>query len=296
MSERRPSDLHRVVTGPPEGPHVLILHGITESRRYWLPRVLPLAAHRRLVIPDLPGFGRSPKPFTDYTPRFFVESLLRLVEDELPAGAPFSIVGHSLGALLALELAVRAPGRVERLALLNLPRFNDPDEAHHVWFAGSFSYRNLLASNSLRANLAQVRRSGVRLTARSLRGLPWRVVSDARLFTYRSLTSTLENCLLHYRVDDILAAAPAVPTLVIHGEADQVAPLARLTDLPSRTPFPEVHVIRGAGHHPFHTHGALCVRLLEAHLSGRSAASVADAKTSFSLPRSSGLALGTGGA
>lgn len=291
----RPVDMHRVVVGPDAGPYVVVLHGITESRRYWLPRILPLAARRRLVIPDLPGFGQSPKPFTDYTPDFFVDSIRRLIHDEIPASAPFSIVGHSLGALLALEIAARDPGRVERLALMNLPRFNDPDEAHHVWFAGSFSYRNLLASNSLRANLAQVRRTGVRLTARYLRGLPWGVVSDARQFTFRSLTSTLEHCLLHYRVDDVLAAAPAVPTVLIHGEVDQVAPLERLLDLPSRPPYPEIHVIRGAGHHPFHTHGSLCLRLLEAHLAGRPAASVADGKAFFSLPRPGGLAIEAGG-
>lgn len=291
-----PIGVHRVVAGPESGPYVLVLHGITESRRYWLPRIRAFGAKRRLIIPDLPGFGLSPKPFTDYTPELFVRALRALVAREVPDGAPYSIIGHSLGALLAMELAAAEPDRVDRLALVSLPRFNDPDEAHHAWFAGSFSYRTLLGSNSLSANLAQVRRTGVRLTARYVRRLPWSVVSDARRFTFRSLTSTLEHCLLHYKVDEILAGVPAIPVLVIQGEADQVAPLARLVDLPARAPYPAIHVIRGAGHHPFHTHGPLCMRLLEAHLDGRPLEALADGRTSFALPRpGAGLALESSG-
>lgn len=285
----RTLELHRFVAGPPDGPPILVLHGITESRRYWLPRILPLASQYRLLIPDLPGFGLSPKPFTDYTPDYFVEALLGFLEQEVPGAPILHIIGHSLGALLALEIAARQPGRVGRLGLISVPRFSDPDEAHHVWFAGSYSYRNLLAANSLAANLSQVRRTGVRLAARYVKRLPWSVVSDSRHFTFRSLTSTLEHCLLHYRLDDVLATLPELPVLIIHGQGDQVAPVERLMDLPSRHPHPVLHVIRGSGHHPFHTHGSLCLKLLKAHLAG--AAVVSDGHTSFVVtPPDAGLA------
>lgn len=262
----RPLVLHKLVTGPPAAPPVLVLHGITGSRRYWLPRILDLSSRYRLVIPDLPGFGLSPKPFTDYTPAFFVEALVALLDQEGLGEARVRILGHSLGAVLALEIAARHPERVESLALMSLPRFSDPDVAHHVWFAGSFSYRKLLTANSLGASLSQARRTGVRLTARYLRRLPWRVVSDCRRFTFRSLTSTLEHCLLHHSVDGALDAIPRLRTVLIHGELDQVAPLDTIRDLPGRHPFPTLHVIRGSGHHPFHTHSGLCLRLLQAHL------------------------------
>jgi len=281
----RDLDLHRTVVGAPGGSPVLLLHGITESRRYWLPRILALGARHRLILPDLPGFGLSPKPFTDYTPEFFVDSLVGLLERERLDSQPLHLIGHSLGGLIAIELARRHPHLVASLALMSIPRFNDPEEAHRVWFAGSFSYRNLLTANSVGANLAQIRRTGLRLTARYLRRLPWRVVSDARRFTFRSLTSTLENCLLHYHLDDVLESVPRLPTLLIHGEQDQVAPLAPMLELPRRHPFPALHVIRGSGHHPFHTHGGACLRLIEAHLAGMPpAALAADPKTFLVRP------------
>ena len=259
--------LKRSIVGDPASAPVLVLHGITGSRRYWLPRILPLATRYRLLVPDLPGFGFSPKPFVDYTPEFFVDSLVEFLDQE-GIERPVHVVGHSLGSVLALELAARHPQRVARLALLNVPRYTDPDEAHKLWIAGSASYRNLLSVNSLSANLAQVRRTGFRLTSKYVRRLPIAVLADARRFTFRSLTSTLEHCLLHYRVDDVLEAIPEAPSLLILGDHDQVAPLEGLLDLPTRRKNVAVHVIHGAGHHPFHTHTSECLRLITGHLAG----------------------------
>jgi len=261
--------LHRSIVGPEGAPPVLVLHGITGSRRYWLPRILPLARHYRLIIPDLPGFGLSPKPFTDYTPSFFLETLVGLLEQEGLENEKLRIVGHSLGGVLGMELAAKYPELVERLTLLNIPRLSDPQKAHEIWFDGSASYRNLLMANSLRHNLAQVRRTGLRLTAKYMRHLSWAVVADCRRFTFRSLTSTLEHCLLHYRVDELLPTVPRLPILLIHGDADQVAPIEAAMGFPSSHPFPALRVIKGAGHHPFQTHTSICMKLIHAHLEDR---------------------------
>jgi len=250
-SSYRSLKLHRSVVGPEGAPPILVLHGITGSRRYWLPRILPLARRHRLIIPDLPGFGLSPKPFTDYTPAFFVET---------------QVVGHSLGSIVGLEIAAQYPERIEKLTLLNLPRLNDAQEAHTIWFDGSASYRNLLMANSVSHNLAQMKRSGLRLTARSMKRLPLAVMADCRRFTFRSLTSTLEHCLLHYRIDELLPTVPHVPILLIHGDSDQVAPIEHTLAFPGLHPFPALQVIRGAGHHPFHTHTETCLELIRAHV------------------------------
>ena len=258
--------LHRSVVGPEGAPPVLVLHGITGSRRYWLPRVLPLARRHRLIIPDLPGFGLSPKPFTDYTPDFFVETLMGLLQHEGLRNQKIKIVGHSLGGIIGLEIAARYPDLVDRLTLMNIPRLNNADEAHDIWFEGSASYRNLLMANSVGHNLAQMRRTGLRLTARYMKRLPWAVLADCRRFTFRSLTSTLEHCLLNYRIDELLPSVPRVPCLLIHGTEDQVAPIGKTLAFPAMHPFPALEVIEGAGHHPFHTHTATCLELVRAHL------------------------------
>jgi pimeloyl-ACP methyl ester carboxylesterase len=260
--------LHYETVGPEDAPPVLFLHGLTASRRYWIPRVFPLAAGRRLLVPDLPGFGLSPKPLADYTPAFFAEALLGLLDRERNT-EKFSIVGHSLGAILALELLRRAPGRVDRLVLSSLPRFFDPEDAHQTLVAGSSKYRKLVAMDSLGADLGQFRRTGWALTARYLRRLPWAAIADTRRFTYRSLTSTLEHCLMHHDLDPIFPELTRVPTLLLHGDLDQVAPISRVIELPFRHPFPVLQVLRGAGHHPLHTHLPLTLRVIRHHLDGK---------------------------
>lgn len=257
-------ELECVAAGDPAAPPLLVLHGIIASSRYWLPRILPLSERRRLVIPDLPGFGRSPKPFADYTVAFFVDALVGLLERQGLAERRFDVVGHSLGGLLALELAARlAEGQVRSLVALNVPNFADAESAHRVMLAGSTSYRRLLTVDSLAANLSQMRRVGFRGTARLLRRLPWPVVVDARRFTFRSLTSTLEHCLLHYRMDPLIDRLPAeLPLLLIHGARDQVAPLSGVLELADRTAAARLLVLPDAAHNPFHTHTRRCLALI----------------------------------
>lgn len=242
---------------------VLFLHGITGSRRYFRSRVAPLASDYRLIIPDLPGFGLSPKPHVDYTPVFFRDSVRRFMEAEGLAGRPCVIVGHSLGSLVSIEYAAAWPGEVKSMVLVNLPRYLSSEEAHLLFYAGSPNYRKLLGEDSLASNLAQLRRTGMELFLRYAFSFPFAVYADCRKFTLRSLTSTLEHSLLHYRVDEAIAKLPPIPTLLIAGERDTVAPLEKIRSLPGKYPFMRLETIDHSGHHVILTHTRRCLDLIE---------------------------------
>ncbi len=259
---RPPDALHYVELGPRDAPAVLFLHGITGSRRYWQKKVRPLAGEFRLILPDLLGFGLSPKPHVEYTIELFRDSVRALIEELGLAGRRIVLVGHSLGALIALEYGARFPAHVARLALLSLPRFTDPVTAHAIFWRGSPHYRRLLNEHSLRETVAQLKRSGLEVTLRYLFRFPWSVLIDSHKFTFQSLTSTLEHCLLNYQVDRILPSVPPVPTLVIHGEKDSVAPLSHVHSVARAHPWMRLHVLRGTGHHLFLTHTSECLDLL----------------------------------
>jgi len=261
-------ELHFVRTGGGHAGTVLFLHGITESRRYFADSVAPLAKRFDLVIPDLPGFGLSPKPSTRYSIDLFRDALRTFLEHHDLARRPIHIVGHSLGTLIALEYAAAHAEHVERLVLLSLPRHFSRQEAHQVFWEGSPSYRKLLQQRSFLASVRQLRRSGLSMSLRYARHFPWGVLADARKFTFLSLTSTLENCLLNYRVDRVLERMPERPTLLIHGERDQVAPIAHVRDLPSTYPWIRLLVIPGSGHHMLHTHTRRVVGALLEFLAG----------------------------
>ena len=96
-------------------PAVLLLHGAAMDHSAWQWQSRYLAHHGFAVVaPDLPGHGRSPGPA-----RTCVEALADWAADLLAAlGRERAFVaGHSLGSLVALELALRHPGRVAGLVL-----------------------------------------------------------------------------------------------------------------------------------------------------------------------------------
>ncbi len=258
--------LHALRLGDPSARPLVFLHGITGSRRYWEKRVAPLQRQYRLVIPDLLGFGMSPKPPVDYTVSRFSTSVRDFLEQEKIAGRPHVLVGHSLGALISIQYAIEHPEEVEALVLLNLPRFRSSEEAHRLFWLGSPQYRKLLNEHSLVENLAQVKRSGVDLFLKYLVKFPWGVLADCRKFTMRSLTSTLENCLLNYRLDEVLPQLRPRPTLLVHGLRDGVAPFENIRHLPEEYPFMRLEVIPSSGHHAFLTHTRRSLRLIESFL------------------------------
>ncbi len=125
----RPLFSERRGAGGAGDPAVVFLHGLAGSGRYWYPVAERLGQARlQLHLVDLLGFGRSPWPDVAYT----VDDHLAALEGWRAAAGladtPLALVGHSLGALLALEWLARAPG-LAGAALVSLPVYRDPGEA-----------------------------------------------------------------------------------------------------------------------------------------------------------------------
>lgn len=99
-----------------EGPVIVLIHGFGSSLDIWQPLIPALAEHHRVVALDLKGFGWSGRPEGDYSPDAQARLVLGLLEQRGVERASF--VAHSWGASIALALSLRAPERVERLALI----------------------------------------------------------------------------------------------------------------------------------------------------------------------------------
>ncbi|MFI5657207.1 alpha/beta fold hydrolase [Streptomyces sp. NPDC051684] len=119
MAELYATDVHVEVSGPPQAPAVLLIHGSAGSLEHWDPVVPALAETFRVIRVDLPGCGRSSAPRTG---GFGVPEQAGRVEavlDRLGVGR-VTVVGHSSGCMVATALAERRPGAVSAVVLIGM--------------------------------------------------------------------------------------------------------------------------------------------------------------------------------
>jgi pimeloyl-ACP methyl ester carboxylesterase len=99
------------------GEPLVLVHGLATTREIWAAVRPELSRSRRVITLDVPGFGESAPAGPGFE--------LDVVADRIARGlaahgvrGPFDLVGHSLGAALALMLAARRPRTVRRLVLV----------------------------------------------------------------------------------------------------------------------------------------------------------------------------------
>ena len=118
FTDHRTGPLAYIIGG--EGPPLLLLHGFPQTRAMWAHIAPALARTHTVICPDLPGYGASAKPqgLAAYSFRAMAREMTSLM-DRL--GYPgFAVIGHDRGARVAHRLALDAPDRVKRLALLDI--------------------------------------------------------------------------------------------------------------------------------------------------------------------------------
>lgn len=99
------------------GEPVVMVHGLGATKASFLPTIAALASTHRAIAMDLPGFGDAQKPLrAAYDAPFFARSVVDML-DTLGLER-FHLIGHSLGGRVALEVALRSPGRLQSVTLL----------------------------------------------------------------------------------------------------------------------------------------------------------------------------------
>lgn len=106
-----------------QGRPLVLLHGLAlgSIASWYFPIALPLAEERRVLLYDLRGHGDSSTPATGYDLATQANDLDVMLRHHMDGEEPVDIVGHSLGAAIALHFALTRPERVRRLALVDLP-------------------------------------------------------------------------------------------------------------------------------------------------------------------------------
>lgn len=129
----------RVVSGiDGQKPPLLMLHGIYDRAESWLSVADGLARAHRLIMPDLRGHYRSDRPADGYALSDYAADALGVLD---ALGIDRAIVlGHSLGALIAMTVAGQAPERVRAVVLEDPP--SEIGEGTGAWVGALLSAKN----------------------------------------------------------------------------------------------------------------------------------------------------------
>jgi pimeloyl-ACP methyl ester carboxylesterase len=198
-----------------EGPVVILIHGIASSSVTFRKLVPLLVDRHRVISIDLLGFGESEAP-PDATFTLDEHSAsLAVTINSLQLRAPFILVGHSLGSLIAARYTAVRPQKVARLILLSPPIYLAPSELGDPRLRSQVG-AYLKAYEYLRANKEFTLLHAARL-GRMLR------ISDVFEITEHNWTAfiqSLKNCIeSQTTISDIASVKVAID--VIYGALDQ---------------------------------------------------------------------------
>jgi pimeloyl-ACP methyl ester carboxylesterase len=220
--------------GESSAPTIILLHGIPGSAASWNGVAKRLAPDHDVVVPDLLGFGKSPRPEEIHAETQAVELDAALDRAGIEHAA---VVGHDFGGPVALSLYRRHPKLFASLALMATNTFPDtpipfPLSAVNLPIVGDLAARALFSKPALKQMFR--RYGGTHLGD---------AVSVRRIFT-----QSLRNLDELYRDYPAILATVEVPALVVWGDSDPFFPLAQGERTAALLPDAEIRVLVGAGH------------------------------------------------
>lgn len=223
------------------GPAVVLVHGGLVDSRMWDAQMRPLAKHFRVVRYDIRGYGRSPAPTGQYWPHEDLRALL----DYLKIGRA-TIVGLSLGGIVAADFALEYPARVRSLVLVDSGLRGDkqpPDpKAANARRVGASEGPEKFFEAFTQADML----AGLRERPAAREAMRRMMVENYKADAYirAGLPQSPEPPTVE-RLEQIKA-----PTLVVVGSLDGHN-LQNIADtLAARIPGARKVVIKGASHHP----------------------------------------------
>ncbi len=232
--------------------NIIFLHGLTGSHNYWNSLKANLNESYRLITMDLLGFGQSPWPDEPPTLADHLNVISQTIDKILP-NERFLLVGHSMGALLALQYAALAPTRVKAIILLSVPVFHSKEDAMDKVGKTSPYMRVMAFSPILAPVLCKIHDAiGPNISRPIFRwlvpDLPAEVVEDATLHTWQGYKGAMYNVILKTNVSEMIPKLSEIPIQIIHGSND---PDAEIADLMQLTHFKNVELKIVSGDHNF---------------------------------------------
>ncbi len=252
-------DNHRVyyrVTG--DGPPVLLIHGFGEDGDVWKNQVDFLKNSFRLIVPDLPGSGRS-EMVTDMSMEGLAEVIKAIFDKEVGGDKnKVAMIGHSMGGYVALAFAEKYRQHLNSLGLFHSTAYADTEEKKQTRKKGIDFIREHGAFEFLKTATPNLFSPETR---DKRPGLVDEQIGSLRNFSSIALVSYYEAMMKRPDRRDIVKNLN-VPVVFLLGKYDNAVPLADGLEQCHLPEISYIHILTKSGHMGMLEEAAISNRLL----------------------------------
>jgi len=244
--------IHFVEMG--QGPPLLFLHGLGGSWKDWTANLQSFRPSYQVMAIDFPGFGDSDKPEVDYSIEWLTVVVERFLQERKLNQV--NIVGHSMGALVALNLAARPDSRVKILMITDAVGIGDKAE-----FLSHALTKRIMGPDSRWESIEEVLKDEFKSMIESF-------IKRQKPKTSKEFFESVPKS--PFTGKPLLPMTPAVqmsasiidfdvlpklslirqPTLILWGAKDPIAPPQGASYLKSKIPQATLMMLEGCGHSP----------------------------------------------
>ena len=225
------------------GEPLLFVHGFPLNHTMWQPQIEAFSSHYRVLAPDLRGFGASDVGGETVTMEDFADDLAAML-DALDVRGRIALCGLSMGGYIAFRFAAKYSSRLRSLVLCDTRAAADSPEAAANRL--KMAEQVLSEGAEVAANAMLPKLFGPRTTAErpELPAATRRVIVGTKPAAIAAAQSGMAAR------PDSTALLPQIrlPTLVVVGEDDAIAPVAEMRGIAAAIPSAEFVVVPDAGH------------------------------------------------
>ncbi len=247
---------------------VILLHGLVSSGDLFGADYDTIASTRRLVVPDLLGFGRSMDESRDsFSIDDHLDALDQMADQAGLFGARWTIGAHSMGCAIALRWAARHLERIDRIVCWGAPIYPSPD-AVRAHISGNLMARLFVLDTRWAHRACAVscrhRSAGGWLTAALEPALPVAVARAVPLHTWPAYRDAMSHLVINTDWQHLLTELeePGISTEFVWGTRDRVGDHGHARSMAANNTMIDTTFIEGADHHLPMSHPEICLTQL----------------------------------
>ncbi|MFX0026047.1 MAG: alpha/beta fold hydrolase [Candidatus Hermodarchaeota archaeon] len=221
------------------GTPLVFIHGWLGSSKEWIHQLCYFNFKKRIIILDLPGFGKSNKLKAKYSIEFFSKQVLSFLK--LLGYNEAILIGHSLGGMIALNIALHNPKFVKKLILISTSSaisqsLKDKFKLILVNLIFKLVYKKFLKSIVKQILSPEFKNRELRKLYTNALKIPKSIV----LRTFKNMT-------FKFNINNQLSQI-SQPTLIIYGNEDKIISHSMINELGNLIPISEIVSIENSSH------------------------------------------------